>query len=91
MASFRVKAYNTAHVDPQNFETVPSLDGLVDIDSVQTVSNKTFVNCTFSGADPSRLGLLMWKALFLGQFSGPGMLAVSPGLASFLQAALAAS
>lgn len=88
MASFRVKVFNTAHVDPQNFETVPSLDGFVDIDSVQTVSNKTFVNCTIDGIDPSRLGLLLLRASILGQFTFGGQIAVSPGLLGYVTQAL---
>ena len=89
MASYRVKVLNTAHVDPMNFAPVPSLDGFVDIDSVQTVSNKTFVNCTIDAIDPSRLSLLLFKASILGQFTFTGQLAVSPGLVNFISTALA--
>ena len=89
MASNRVKVYNSVNQGAQNWANVPTTDGFVDIDSVQTVSNKIFTNCTFSGADPSRLGLLMFKATILGQLTLAGELAVCPGLASYMQAALA--
>ena len=93
MASDRVKVYNTAHVDPMNFGAVPSTDGFVDIDSVQTVSNKIFVNSSYqtaSGglADPSRVALLMFKASILGGVTFGGQVVIAPGLLNFVSLAL---
>lgn len=90
MATNRVKVFNSLNGDAMNWGSVPSTDGFVDIDSVQTVSNKVFVNCTISSIDPSRLSLLMFKSLILGQsMSLGGSIAVSPGLVSYIPTALA--
>ena len=91
MASNRVKVFNSVNIGAQNWGSVPSTDGFVDIDSVQTVSNKVFVNCTFSGSNPAVLALQLFKGIILGQFTLPGMLACAPNMAASIQAALAVS
>lgn len=82
----RAKVFTTANRS-QKFEDLPSLlDQLVDIDSVQTVSNKTLVGGNFGDLQTNFYRLM--KAVMLGQISIGGMIAVSPGLAPYVGTAL---
>lgn len=93
----RIKVFNTANNSPAIFENVPSTDGLVDIDSVQTVSNKTLVSTTIAVGTSSntvtletlaRYFFLKLKAdmISCGWGMAP-MLAVSPGLSGAITTA----
>lgn len=93
----RIKVFTTANKS-QIFEDVPSTDGLVDIDSVQTVSNKTLVATTITiGTSTSTVTLenlsryfyLLLKANMLGcGWNLSAMLGVSPGLSTQVNTAL---
>ena len=95
----RVKVFTTANTS-NVFSTLPSFDALVDIDSVQTVSNKILVNdsVTIAGGGTntvtlenlSRYFFLSLKAQMLGcGWSMASMLGVSPGLSNAINTALA--
>src|ERR1700682_2868808 len=95
--ALRMKVFVTANKSTV-FDDVPSLDGVVDIDSVQTVSNKTLVNTTITiGTSASTVTLenlsryfyLLLKASILGCNIGAApLVGVAPALAGQINTAL---
>lgn len=81
----RVKVFQTANTS-LNFETLPpNLDQLVDIDSTQTVSNKTFVGGSFASLQAQVNGIM--KCILMGALGPGGAVGVCPSLVQYLPAA----
>lgn len=78
MASNRVKVFASLNSGgPPSWGSIPSTDGFVDIDSVQTVSNKTFVNASATGNVSGPFVLAMNDTSGTRTVSGPGQANIS--------------